>query len=212
MEIHFKSLLLFLGGFIILAILIDAIRSQLKSSSSSTPKQAAKQANASRVETQQSPQDLPTDTAIQQNLLLMSLHAPQGKTFGNYDLLQSLGDAGLIFGEHQIFHYRDTQTNKPLFSVAKLTNPGTFDIDNIESMSCQGLLFFMDLKTVANPFAALDHMLISLDQLAQTLAGYCYEGYRHPCQHNTRERLLQQIQGYLAQHADETADSAIYSA
>ena len=98
-----------------------------------------------------------------------------------------------MFGEHQIFHYTDPATGRRLFSVAKLTKPGTFDLDHIETLQCPGLVFFTELAEATDPKRCLDHMLAVLMHLAEVLPGECREGYQTPWHADTENRLYAKV-------------------
>lgn len=155
-----------------------------------TQHQAPTQQTASKTTKQSAP--------AQNDLVMVSVHAPRGKNFSDYNFLQTLGSAGLTFGEHQIFHY-DIKTeygDKRLFSVAKLNKPGTFDIDNIESMDCQGLLLFVNLKQCDRIQLAIDCLLDTAQQLADDLEGNLFEGYNTPWTEATAANILKKIEEY----------------
>ena len=53
----------------------------------------------------------------------------------------ALTGAGLKHGRYGIFH-REDATGEPAFSVASLTEPGTFDLANLHETTIAGLTFF----------------------------------------------------------------------
>lgn len=147
-----------------------------------------------------------------QDIIMISLHAKSGASFGDYDFLQSLGGVGLTFGEHSIFHYdiKTEQGDERLFSVAKLNKPGTFDVDNIESMHCKGLLMFIDLSQSRKPVLALDCLIDTAKQLAQELGGTLFESYNIAWTDETEKLLSGKVETYQRQLAVEVIDEPIY--
>lgn len=147
-----------------------------------------------------------------QDLIMVSVHAKPGASFGDYDFLQSLGGVGLAFGEHNIFHYdiKTEQGEERLFSVAKLNKPGTFDINNIETMNCQGLLMFVDLSQSRKPVLALDCLIDTAKQLANELDGTLFEGYNTVWTDKTEKSLSEKVEVYQKQLAVEVLDEAAY--
>jgi cell division protein ZipA len=147
-------------------------------------------------------------SSAQDDFMMLSVHAKPGRLFADYDFLQTIGLAGLVYGDHKIFHY-DVKTDigmQRLFSVAQLNNPGTFDVDHVENIACKGLLMFIDLHACRKQVLALDCMLESAYQLAEDLDGIMFEGYNTPWQEDTPRALAQKLEQYqknLASVLDE---------
>lgn len=163
-----------------------------------TSKAVNKSLEAEEVKANKTMQAKKSSTAAQDDLVMLSVHAPKGRSFGDYDFLQTLGAVGLAFGDHKIFHY-DVKTDqgvKRLFSVAKLNKPGVFDIDNIESMDCQGLLLFVNLKDCARIQLAVDCLLDVAQQLADELDGILFEGYNTPWTEHTAKNIIKRVESY----------------
>ncbi len=56
--------------------------------------------------------------------IMLFLRANPSRPYGGYELLQSLLSSGLRFGEMNIFHRFETDSDKILFSVAAATSSG----------------------------------------------------------------------------------------
>ena len=79
----------------------------------------------------------------------------------------ALREAGLQHGQYGIFHKLDgKQPAEPSFSVANLTEPGSFDLTNLTGINIPGMSFFMVLPGVDDPVARFDLMV----QIARALA------------------------------------------
>lgn len=96
-----------------------------------------------------SAQAQPVEAAI----LVVNVESSDRPVAGN-DLVNAVTDAGMRYGDMQIFHHhglagRDSQ--KPVFSLANLYEPGTFDIQRMDMFSTRGVTLFMQL-----PVAHLD--------------------------------------------------------
>jgi cell division protein ZipA len=82
----------------------------------------------------------------------------------------SLATAGLEHGRYGIFHRQaTTYGGEPVFSVASLTEPGSFDLQNLEGTTIAGLSFFMVLPGVGDPVARFDAMVETARALAVDL-------------------------------------------
>ena len=140
---------------------------------------------------------------VSSDFIMISVHAKSGRVFTDYEFLQTLGSVGLVYGEHNIFHY-DVRTDigvQRLFSVAQLNNPGTFDLDHIQTLNCKGLLFFIDLRHCRKPVLALDSMLEVAYQLADELDATMFDGYATPWQEDTPRALSAKLDSYRKKHS-----------
>lgn len=70
----------------------------------------------------------------------------------------ALMGAELKHGRYGIFH-RDGVADEPAFSVASLTEPGSFDLANLQDSTIAGLSFFIVLPGVGDPVARFDAMV-----------------------------------------------------
>ena len=63
------------------------------------------------------------------NFISIRIMAEEGKTFGGYDLLQSLLANRLNYGEMKLFHqYADATKKQKLYSLASANEPGDFEL------------------------------------------------------------------------------------
>jgi cell division protein ZipA len=70
----------------------------------------------------------------------------------------ALTGAGLKHGRYGIFH-REGDDGEPAFSVASLTEPGSFDLANLQQTTIAGLTFFVVLPGTGDPVARFDAMV-----------------------------------------------------
>lgn len=106
-----------------------------------------------------------------EGIVCLHIKAKQGDTFGGEQLLIQLNQAGLRYGEMNIFHYNPDNTNAPLFSLASAFEPGCFDIDRMDHFNTEGLALFMEAEKQANPSDALDSLLDIAEDLTEKLDG-----------------------------------------
>jgi cell division protein ZipA len=109
-----------------------------------------------------------------------------------------LRDAGLEHGRYAIFH-RALGADREAFSVANLTEPGSFDLDNLASTSVAGLTFFMLLPGNSDPVARFDSMVETARALSVELAADLFDE-RGSSWSSQRERSLRaELIGYRHQ-------------
>lgn len=95
----------------------------------------------------------------------------EGGTIRGADLVVAAEKAGLEFGELGIYHrlIDGKPESPPVFSVASMVKPGSFDLSNLERLETPGLTLFM---TLPGPLSALDMwdtMLPTAQRLAELL-------------------------------------------
>ncbi len=81
----------------------------------------------------------------------------------------ALTGAGLKHGKYAIFH-REGIDGEVAFSVASLTEPGTFDLANLHETTIAGLTFFVVLPGTGDPVARFDAMVETARALSVELA------------------------------------------
>lgn len=132
------------------------------------------------------------------SLIILHLKSDQNYPYGGYDLLQALLSVGLRYGKMNIFHRHEQATGlgNILFSVASITKPGTFDLQNMGAFFCPGLSLFMTLNNVKDPFHAFDIMLETCNQLQEDLGGVILDEERNPLTRNKIFELRKFIREY----------------
>jgi cell division protein ZipA len=105
-----------------------------------------------------------------QRIVALRVTAPLPTRFSGMQLLEALEAEGLEFGRFDIFHKLDEQ-GRPLFSLANLLEPGTFDMATIREGAYPGIAVF---AVVPGPLPAVqifDRMLAVARSLAARLGG-----------------------------------------
>jgi cell division protein ZipA len=77
---------------------------------------------------------------------------------------------GLEFGRYDIFHRLDGN-GRPIFSVASLREPGSFDLDAMPTTAYPGVALFMVLPGPVSAAEAVDEMVFTARALAAQLGG-----------------------------------------
>ncbi len=114
---------------------------------------------------------------------IVSLHvaAREGATIHGADLVVAAEKAGLTFGAMSIFHRAvDGRPGQPpVFSVANMVKPGTFDLRNLEQVQTPGLSFFMTLPGPLSGLDAWDAMLPAAQRMAELLDAVVLDDQRN---------------------------------
>jgi cell division protein ZipA len=94
---------------------------------------------------------------------------PRGGEMLTERAVGALRNAGLEHGRYAIFH-RQLGTNREGFSVASLTEPGSFDLEHLGDATIAGLSFFVVLPGMGDPVARFDAMVETARRLSVELA------------------------------------------
>ncbi len=138
---------------------------------------------------------LPTEPS---EVLVINVMASNGRKFAGDDLMHVLITSGLKFGDMNIFHQRlGNQPKGPvIFSVANMLNPGTFDLNNMESFRTVGVSLFLALPTAINNLDAFEKMLTVARQLCADLGGELKDDNRNGMTAQTIEHYRQRVRDF----------------
>ncbi|MBZ2189920.1 cell division protein ZipA [Alcanivorax sp. JB21] len=131
-------------------------------------------------------------------VIVVHLIAQRGERFDGRELLQQLLENGLRFGDMNIFHCHRNENGRDVlqFSMANAVEPGTFDIDTMESERFAGVTFFLKLPGPGRPMGALERMLETVRKLADALHGELKDEQRSVLTPQTMEHLRQRVQEF----------------
>ena len=114
-------------------------------------------------------------------------------------LLQQMTELGFKFGEFDIFHrHVDTAGNGPvLFSLANMFNPGSFDIEQIETFQTDGVALFLALPIKSNSLQAFTMMHNAAVKLSNAIGkGQVLDEHRNPLTRQALQHIHQRIREY----------------
>ena len=107
-----------------------------------------------------------------QEVIVINVMAKDGQFKGD-ELLQILLACDCRFGEMSIFHRYEGSGGKGAvqFSIVNSVEPGTFDLDNINSFNTPGVTFFVKVPGPKEPIKAFDYMVETAQCLVKNLNG-----------------------------------------
>jgi cell division protein ZipA len=117
--------------------------------------------------------DAATRDTAEMDAIVVHLMAPPGQAFSAKPLFAALLNAGLTFGERNIFHsYAEgiVANGEPVsrFSVANALKPGAFE-GSLHEFSTPGVAFFMLINDLPDPLVVFDDMLATAQAAAREL-------------------------------------------
>lgn len=142
------------------------------------------------------------EPALPDKVVTLFVLAPSGVPFRGTFLMEAMEEAGLQFGEMDIFHFRERHNGREqaLFSVANVTEPGTFDPANMEKFTTRGLVLFLQLPAAFDATRAFDAMVESARSLAESLEGTVCDATRSVLTNQTIGHLREDVIDYQLRH------------
>ncbi len=142
------------------------------------------------------------ETGAANLLIVLNIMSPKGHVFTGEGIHAVMTSAGLIHGEHQIYHYM--KDGLAMFSIANVIEPGFFDLSNLENLSTPGLAVFMQLPGPAECRYALDSLLEISKRLSKALSGELCDENRSVLTQQTITHLKDKVENYrLKQQASQ---------
>jgi cell division protein ZipA len=106
----------------------------------------------------------------QQRIITVRIVASKTDAFSGEELILSLRGIGLRHGKFGIFHrYEGSEENQIVFSAASLVEPGSFDLENIQSQQIPGISLFLVLPGAIEGPLAFDSMMAAARELTKAL-------------------------------------------
>jgi cell division protein ZipA len=149
----------------------------------------------------------PQKSAAVDKVFSLYVLSPTGVPFRGPILLGALADAGLEFGDMQIFHrYEEQDGQQLLFSLASIREPGIFDLSAMHDFTTDGLVLFIQVPGQTDALKAFESMVAAARALANSLDGTIYDATNSVLTNQTighmREEVIAcQLQQRLAKRA-----------
>ncbi|MDR3389863.1 MAG: cell division protein ZipA [Rudaea sp.] len=106
-----------------------------------------------------------------ERIVTLFVAARDGEFMHGSNLVVAAEKAGLMFGDMGIFHRLVSGKSEagPVFSMANMIKPGSFDMRHIDELQTPGVSFFMALPGPLSALDAWDAMLPTAHRLAELL-------------------------------------------
>jgi cell division protein ZipA len=146
----------------------------------------------------------PADSPVERIVTLFVM-ARDGQPFHGSDLVVAMEKAGLEFGDMGIFHRMlDGKPELgPIFSVANMIKPGSFDMARVAALETPGLSFFMTLPGPIPALDAWDPMLPTAQRLGELLDGLVLDEDRNALGRQRIAYIRDDLRGWDRRHEGE---------
>ena len=143
------------------------------------------------------------DALLPDKIVTLFLQARDNHFITGVKLLDVSLKSGLVFGEQGIFHRINEEDVDPVFSMANLTNPGTFDKTTWNTIEIKGVTMFMTLPGPRNALDAWDSMLATSRRLAELLHADLLDDQRKIFTRHRSLEIKDELREYDRQHNDQ---------
>ncbi len=135
---------------------------------------------------------------VDPEVIVVSVVMPDGNAISGAVLLPTLLTLGLRFGDMDIFHrHQDNAGNgRVTFSLANMMNPGTFNLDEIESFNTQGITLFMTLPNAGDPFKVFEQLMSAAKQLSSEFNAQLLDEKRSVMTKQTEQHYIGKIRDF----------------
>ncbi len=120
--------------------------------------------------------------------------------FSGQELLETLVDAGMAFGEMDIFHCHDADGHHE-FSLVNAVEPGSFNMATMSEIETPGVTFFMRAHELHDPVTVYDKLIVAAQLLADELGGQLCDESRSVMTTQTIEHCRQSLREFQYKHS-----------
>ena len=114
-------------------------------------------------------------------IVTLYIAARAGQVLRGPDIVVAAEKAGLTYGHMNVFHrlVESHPERGPIFSVANIRKPGSFEMSEIQSLETPAIAFFLTLPAPVSALDAWDAMLPAAQRMAELLDGVVLDEQRN---------------------------------
>jgi len=133
-----------------------------------------------------------------EKIVTLYLAARAGAKLHGPDIVVAAEKAGLAYGHMGVFHRLiDNHPQRgPVFSVANIMKPGSFDMANIQAMETPAIAFFLTLPASVPALDAWETMLPTAQRMAELLDGVVLDESRNALGRQRIAHIRDELRAY----------------
>jgi len=137
-----------------------------------------------------------------EKIVTLYIAARAGETLRGPDIVVAAEKAGLVYGHMNVFHrlVEGHPEQGPVFSVANIMKPGSFDMASIQSLETPAIAFFLTLPAPIPALDAWETMLPTADRMSELLNGVLLDESRNALGRQRIAHLRDELRAYDRQH------------
>lgn len=135
-------------------------------------------------------------------IISLYVAARAGQQLQGSDIVVAAEKAGLTFGHMNVFHrlMEGHPERGPIFSVANIMKPGSFEMAEIQSLQTPAIAFFLTLPAPLSALEAWDTMLPTAQRMAELLNGVVLDQERNALGRQRIAHIRDDLRAYDRQH------------
>lgn len=131
-------------------------------------------------------------------IVTLYLAARAGEQLHGPDIVVAAEKAGLVYGHANVYHrlVEGHPERGPIFSVANIVKPGSFDMATIQELRTPAIAFFLTLPAPLPALDAWETMLPTAQRMAELLDGVVLDGDRNALGRQRIAHLRDELRAY----------------
>lgn len=128
--------------------------------------------------------------------------ARAGEVLRGEDIVVAAEKTGLVFGYMNVFHrlVEGHPERGPIFSMASIMKPGSFDMTHIREMETPAIAFFLTLPAPMTALDGWEKMLPTVQRMAELLDGVVLDDSRNALGRQRIAHIRDELRAYDRQH------------
>jgi len=128
--------------------------------------------------------------------------ARAGEKLRGEDIVVAAEKTGLVFGHMNVFHrlVEGHPERGPIFSMASIMKPGSFDMGSIREMETPAIAFFLTLPAPLTALDAWEKMLPTVQRMAELLDAVVLDDGRNALGRQRIAHIRDDLRAYDRQH------------
>jgi cell division protein ZipA len=128
--------------------------------------------------------------------------ARAGTTLRGEDIVVAAEKTGMVFGHMSVFHrlLEGHPERGPVFSMASIIKPGSFDMATIRELETPAIAFFLTLPAPVPALDAWEKMLPTVQRMAELLEGVVLDDSRNALGRQRIAHIRDELRAYDRQH------------
>ena len=135
-------------------------------------------------------------------IVTVYIAARAGEKLRGPDIVVAAEKAGLTYGHMNVFHrlVEGHPERGPIFSMASIMKPGSFDMVHIREMETPAIAFFLTLPAPMTALDAWEKMLPTVQRMAELLDGVVLDDSRNALGRQRIAHIRDELRAYDRQH------------
>lgn len=140
-------------------------------------------------------------------IVTLYVAARAGRTLRGPDIMVAAEKAGLTYGHMNVFHrlVQGHPEQGPVFSVANIRKPGSFEMSELQSLETPAIAFFLTLPAPIPALDAWETMQPAAERMAELLDGVVLDESRNALGRQRVQHLREELRAYDRQREGTAA-------